>query len=234
MIQSESLGEIQVISRGITKLANHNTQVLSMNKSSPETVPLDKITPFDSCSIPQLTLERFFTRLQEKIPDSQVGVNFAAVLMVAYAERVSAIKDFCLTAYNVHRFFLATLVVAHKTYSDDCYLNSYFAKIGGIGLDELNSLELCLLNWLDFNTFITPSEFFEYKKFISTIDSYALMKYAVKIVSVTQANVIEHSLRKEAKTAVRTVRMCRTSSLSPILERGAIGDVEAQQHVVHA
>jgi len=209
----------------LTKLINHNTKVLALQNNQPkkvETCFLHNITPFDSSTIPQLPLESFLTHLHEHMPGNMVGTCFTSVVMLAYAERIRKIKtDFVLNAFNVHRFFLATLVISHKLYSDDCYLNSYIAKLGGISSEELNNLELCLLNWLDFNLYITPADFFSYKSFLTSLDKLAIMNYAVLISDMKLTLFYEQKLRHSshkiggAKVSVPNIGV-RTKSISPV------------------
>jgi len=201
MLQTESKENIIALSNALTLLANHNGQVLSNNKKSPLHLSPDKATPFDSSFIPQVSLERYLSKISERIPGSMTGVCFTAIAMIAYAERIRKYKpDFTITSYNVHRFFLASLVITHKFYSDDCYLNSYLAKVGGVNPEELNNLELCLLNWLDFNLCISPSEFFTCKCFLLSLEKLSIMKFAIMVYGMKETMDIEKKLRKMAKT----------------------------------
>ena len=55
------------------------------------------------------------------------------------------------TSLSIHRIILAGLVVAIKV-QDDIYLtNSYYARCGGVRLQELNRLEAEFANLLGFN-----------------------------------------------------------------------------------
>merc|ERR1719434_327928 len=61
-----------------------------------------------------------------------------------------------LTMRNVHRVFLASLVVAVKYHEDLVYSNSHYAKAGGVHLREVNRLERVLLATLDFDLRVEP------------------------------------------------------------------------------
>jgi hypothetical protein len=54
---------------------------------------------------------------------------------------------------------ITCLAVSAKFYDDVYYTNKYYAKVGGISNEELNRLEYCLLDLLDFNIFVPPDKF---------------------------------------------------------------------------
>ena len=56
------------------------------------------------------------------------------------------------------------MVLAIKYNEDDYYSNKYYAKVGGINLDELNSLEYNFLILLDFDVFINEETYEKYKE----------------------------------------------------------------------
>ena len=56
------------------------------------------------------------------------------------------------------------MVLAIKYNEDDYYSNKYYAKVGGINLDELNSLEYNFLILLDFDVFIDEETYEKYKE----------------------------------------------------------------------
>ena len=53
-------------------------------------------------------------------------------------------------------------MLAIKYNEDDYYSNKYYAKVGGVNLEELNELEFNFLLLLDFNTFIDDNTYEEY------------------------------------------------------------------------
>ena len=55
-------------------------------------------------------------------------------------------------------------MLAIKYNEDDYYSNKYYAKVGGINLDELNSLEYNFLILLDFDVFINEETYEKYKE----------------------------------------------------------------------
>ena len=61
---------------------------------------------------------------------------------------------------------LASILVSIKFNEDDYYENSFYAKVGGIKLQEINNLESTFLNDLEFEIFIKPEIFENYKSHI--------------------------------------------------------------------
>ncbi|KAJ1969859.1 Pho80p cyclin, partial [Dimargaris xerosporica] len=57
----------------------------------------------------------------------------------------TAPSTFHISSLTVHRFLITATVVAAKTICDFYCKNSHYAKVGGITLHEMNSLELELL-----------------------------------------------------------------------------------------
>lgn len=66
---------------------------------------------------------------------------------------------------------LAALILAIKYNEDDYYSNEYYAKVGGIGLKELNELENSILILLDFLIFIDDSTYEKYENQLKNLDS---------------------------------------------------------------
>jgi hypothetical protein len=65
---------------------------------------------------------------------------------------------------NVHRLFAAAFVVASKFVSDVYYSNKYYAKIAGISLNELNSLERIFLGQVSYSLYIEAAEYDAYAR----------------------------------------------------------------------
>jgi len=64
------------------------------------------------------------------------------------------------------RLLLTSVLVAIKYNEDDYYSNTYYAKIGGINLEEINKLEIAFLDMINWNLFIEHNFFNKYKSFL--------------------------------------------------------------------
>jgi len=64
-----------------------------------------------------------------------------------------------LSDLNLHRLFLSCIVVAIKFWSDNFYDNLVYGRVGGVSAEEMLSLELSTLVWLDFKLLIDDDDF---------------------------------------------------------------------------
>lgn len=114
-------------------------------------------TVFDSSAIPPITVDKYLQRLCATFRCSDA--SFVAALII-----VDRLLEFDggrlpLTMRNVHRIFLASLIVSVKYNEDLVYSNSHYAKAGGVHLREINRLERVLLQSLDFNVKVEPEQY---------------------------------------------------------------------------
>lgn len=88
----------------------------------------------------------------------------AFVLALAYLDRVQvASRRMCLTQQNCHRLLSTALLLAIKFLDDEVCTNAYYCTVFGIGLSDLNQLELAMLKLLDWNLFINPTSYMRYE-----------------------------------------------------------------------
>ena len=64
-----------------------------------------------------------------------------------------------ITALSVHRLLITAVLVAAKFLDDSYFNNAYYAKVGGISLEEMNALELDFLLRCDFRLHVVPEAF---------------------------------------------------------------------------
>lgn len=109
---------------------------------------------FDSARVPEIRLENYVLRIQ------RFGCLDSTTLVVAlvYVEAVCAAEKIGLSRKNVHRLFLACCVVASKWVQDVLFDNARMARVGGIRLTELNSLEMCVLKTLQWATAVREKD----------------------------------------------------------------------------
>jgi len=81
------------------------------------------------------------------------------VLAFALLERLEISSSVKLSPFNIHRFMLISTRVASKYLDDKHYQNKYYAKIGGIAVDEFNYLELAFVYALSFRLYVNEDEF---------------------------------------------------------------------------
>ncbi len=59
----------------------------------------------------------------------------------------------------MHRLLITAVLVAAKFLDDSYFNNAYYAKVGGISLEEMNALEVDFLLRLDFRLHVQPEAF---------------------------------------------------------------------------
>ncbi|KAJ3337146.1 activating signal cointegrator 1 complex subunit [Gonapodya sp. JEL0774] len=67
-------------------------------------------------------------------------------------------KVLIINSFNVHRLLITGVMIASKLFSDVFFLNSHYAKVGGLPVQELNQLEIEFLIFTDFNLHITVEQ----------------------------------------------------------------------------
>lgn len=86
------------------------------------------------------------------------------VLGLVYIDRlIQRNPHIAVTSLSVHRLVFISLMVASKFHDDIFYSNSYYAKIGGLQLKEVNSLEARFLKFLDWKLQVNAVEFVKYR-----------------------------------------------------------------------
>jgi hypothetical protein len=101
-------------------------------------------TRFHARSIPSVDIQCYLTRIAKYCPCQ----NESFLSLLVYFDRMSKNtlsltgKPFKIDSYNIHRLIIAGITVASKYFDDVFYTNSRYAKVGGLPVSELNSLEL--------------------------------------------------------------------------------------------
>jgi len=111
---------------------------------------------FNCISHPAITLIDYLTRISDY---SNCGLSTMVAAYILITRLLSYNKNFHLTSRNSHKVLLSSVVLAMKCYDDYAIDNKSFAKIGGIGIDCLNVLEMELADLLHFSLFIDENTY---------------------------------------------------------------------------
>ena len=106
---------------------------------------------FDSKFVPSITIKKYLKRFVEYSGCSK------PCYIVAYIYIRRALEfnlGLMLSMQNIHKFILASILLAAKYIDERCRDNEIYAKIGGVSLEEINSLEVAMLNLLQYNLFV--------------------------------------------------------------------------------
>ncbi|GJP37580.1 hypothetical protein CLOM_g1440 [Closterium sp. NIES-68] len=118
-----------------------------------------QLTVFDGLRAPGISIDKYFDRIVKYARCSPS----CYVMAYIYIDRIMQRKDAMLiTTLNVHRLLITGVLVAAKFLDDAYYNNAYYAKVGGISIEEMNRLELEFLFRLNFRLNVTESEFSSY------------------------------------------------------------------------
>jgi len=148
-------------------------------------------TSFDAIRVPNISLYDYLARLSYYTRCS----NSCYIIAFIYIDRVLQKNNelVILSRNSVHRFILISLVLAIK-YVDEIYAdNSFYSKIGGITLEEINRLEIEMLRLMDYNLYIDTNLYFEY------LDNLTVYSQKINDETNTKIELMEDHSRKGLK-----------------------------------
>ncbi|KAI0520615.1 hypothetical protein KFK09_008092 [Dendrobium nobile] len=146
-----------------------------------------RIRAFESRRVLDMSIQSFLDRI------FRYARVMPPVFVVAYVyiDRLCELNPcFCASIWNVHRLLITAVLVASKFIEDMNYRNSYFAKIGGISTQEMNSLELNFLFLMGFKLQVS----------VSVFESYC--RHLEREVSIGGGYQIERSLRSVCASGI--------------------------------
>jgi hypothetical protein len=117
---------------------------------------------FYSKKPPTISIQHYLERIVKysKMEDSTL------IITLIYIDRLCDLNQLHLNNYNIHRIILATITIAIKYNEDDYFSNDYYAKVGGISLQEINSLEYECVKLLKHKLFIDDEFFNKYETYL--------------------------------------------------------------------
>ena len=99
-----------------------------------------------SKKIPNLSLKKFLIRIV-KYTEAE---NNTIIVAYLYIMKLIEKENFIISINNIYRLLLGSVVLAKKVMEDIFFQNSYYCEIGGLTLQELNSIEFSLFVRLNF------------------------------------------------------------------------------------
>eukprot|EP00756_Hemistasia_phaeocysticola_P009453 Hpha_TRINITY_DN14890_c1_g1::TRINITY_DN14890_c1_g1_i2::g.169885::m.169885 len=73
--------------------------------------------------------------------------------------------------FSMHRLFLTALVLAAKLNDDIYYINTYYARVGGVTQQELCLLEAHFLNMIEWDIYVSAEEYRRYESQLGCINN---------------------------------------------------------------
>lgn len=111
---------------------------------------------FDASHSPIASTLDFVTRVVESTGASSCVFVTALVYIQRLKERA---PHHAPTPKSVQNLFLTAVVLAIKFHEDVFFSNSFYASLGGMSVEELNKKELLFLSSIDFNLYVSETEF---------------------------------------------------------------------------
>lgn len=161
------------------------------------------LTLFDSASIPPVSMSKYLARLA-KFCHCGEECFIAALVYVDIITQGKALTP--LSMRNAHRLFLTCLLIAHKFWDDNLPLNSYYAKCGGISLQEMNRLEKFFLNAVGFRLKISTHTYAAYETAVNAIERLGQRKGTKEVAPLAQKAAAQEVPEKPSQVAELLVR----------------------------
>lgn len=151
----------------ITKtISNIISTIVEENKSleiSKQTLDFQRRLSFFSKIPASVTIAKYIERI---IKYTHLEES-TFILSLIYIDRLCEYNDIILCDSNIHRIIFSSVIMAIKVNEDDYYSNSFYSKVGGIAVKELNALEYDFIKLIRYNLFVHQDIYEKYKVFIS-------------------------------------------------------------------
>lgn len=155
--------------------------VLEQLFSNPaDTLPSDPrcISMFHTSAIPSITIGQYLDRLAyySECSDESLVMSFIHISRIYHSNQQASAaggqaRTFQLNTLSIHRLLLVCMMSSAKFWDDAYYNNSFWAKLGGVNLRELNALEVEFLALIAFELYI-PAKI--YRRFYHELTNAAL------------------------------------------------------------
>lgn len=150
-MDEEDLCFVNVVAKVLERLIDANDW---------RSMPSHVVTKFQSSYVPDVSILSYLERIQKYAKCS----NCVFVAALIYIDRIIDLQQLILSKLNIHRLLISSVLVAAKFLDDFFYNNAYYARLGGISLCEMNSLELEFLQLIHFSLHITADNYNYYRK----------------------------------------------------------------------
>ena len=142
----------------ISYISNDIVNILIENKEQSKTYIINDKDPLYSNKIPKIKIEDYITRF---FTYSKMEIS-TLVLTYIYIKRFINKEEYIISFRNIFRLIMSCAILAIKFNENKVYKNTFYAKVGGFDIDDLNNLEYNIFSRLDFNLRVLDSEFYEF------------------------------------------------------------------------
>lgn len=152
---AEGQAVVRVLATVLERLVAANEQI-----SSSRPTDQSQITKFHALKAPGISVLAYLERIHKYASCS----TECFVLALIYIDRLIQKNNFFLTELNVHRVVITAVLLAAKFFDDAYYNNAYYAKVGGVMVQEMNSLEVEFLFRINFSLHANPEVYSKYQR----------------------------------------------------------------------
>ena len=141
----------------ISYISNEIVIILIENKEKSKTQIINENDPLYSNKIPKIKIEDYITRF---FTYSKIAIS-TLILGYIYIKRFINKENYIISFRNIFRLIMSCIILAIKFNENKVYKNTFYAKVGGFDVDDLNNLEYNVFSRLDFNLRVLDEEFYE-------------------------------------------------------------------------
>lgn len=117
------------------------------------------VSKFHALRPPAISIRDYLNRIAKYASCS--GECF--VLALVYIDRIiQSNPNFVVNSLNIHRLLITSVMLAAKFFDDQYFNNAYYAKVGGVPCNEINSLEVEFLFMTNFSLFVGTDTYRQY------------------------------------------------------------------------
>ncbi|KAJ2460812.1 Pho80p cyclin [Coemansia sp. RSA 2424] len=141
----------QLVANMFSRVVQHNDRLPMGQQQKP--------TRFHSRAPPNITVNEYLQRV------AKYGSLEPAclLLLLIYVDRICERNpSFTISSLTVHRFIITAATIACKTLCDAYCTNLHYAKVGGVSMQELNSLEVEILRMMGWHLVATQEQLEQY------------------------------------------------------------------------
>ncbi|KAJ1897045.1 Pho80p cyclin [Kickxella alabastrina] len=140
----------RLVANMFSRVVKHNDRLMAVTQTP---------TRFHSRAPPKINIDDYLQRISK-----YAMLEPACLLLILiYVDRICERNPtFTISSLTVHRFIITAATVACKSLCDAYCTNSHYAKVGGVSMHELNSLEVELLHMTGWHLVATQEQLLQY------------------------------------------------------------------------
>ena len=143
------------ISNNLQEIINENYSNMNQN--------FIKYDIFYAYHLPMISIEDYILRIYYY---TKMDIS-TLIMAVIYIDIVCDVNKYVLCVKNIHRIIMASCLLSIKYNEDLCSGNDYYAKVGGLSLNLLNSMEYEFYVLMGFRLKVKDEYYFKYYSYFT-------------------------------------------------------------------